>query len=1490
MKWTVLSIFFTLLLLTMLFAIPAVQSRAAKWTVSWVNNRFETQISIDRLQFVLPDQIIIKNLYLPDRSGDTIVFASEADVHFGGYFSETKSAKSSGVQLHDLKFYWQTLPGDSVSSFMQFVDKIDGDDNSSSAPFGLTVEDIEITNGRYLMEDLNCDSCFSFFLTDLNLAVSSFKMKGSSIALDLNSLRAKDQRSVDIESLTTHFEMDSSQMHFEALKFKTAESNFDGDLHFAYQGFPDFKSFTEKVALKSSVKTALVNQRELQFFAADYPNFGTVKLKGQMEGLVEDFELKNVELSLGNQTKIRARELVIKNTLQTDSLYFKAKGFKYQSSRMESQRWMHLFSESPLPKQLETLSDIKLIADFNGYWRNFETDIDLQTNLGDVSLQLELNIWDSLQPPVYRASLSTSAFDLATLLQQPKLGIAQLQAKLDGEGFSIDELKTSLQGQIQQLEFNNYVYSGIAVNGHFERSLFNGDLAINDPNFKFNFSGLAGFEADTSTYNGKAVVHYADLHKLHFIDDTIALAQTEVNLNFKALNYDKWVGTVALSNSTYESPARFYFFNEIFAQSSGFKGDREFLFESDLADFNLSGEYSFSGIKQALLSQYSQLVKTKEWVKPPHDQNFDFGFFFNNTELVSELFVPQLKLEANTTIEGHYESESNTLTANVESGEIWYQQNAITNIELFLKASQEKTQLRFDLGSIQLANQRRFDSVQLGNYIFNDTLFYDLSGIFRDSVDSRISVLGYAIQDDTLSYELGFLKGNFNVGYQDFVFNDKNRIVIDTGGAHIHNFVLSHQDEHLFVNGNISKNQNEILRLGIENFSMDLPNYLLGSRAAKFDGSVSGEVILSQLLLQPKFAAEIDMDSLTINQSWLGNLSLASDWMMNSDSVFLRGDMERGELSIFDGEGVYVTDSLGQLNIVADFNRFKLNALDPFLEDITQDNHGFLSGSLKLTGNSFKPKLNGVLQLADAGFKVGFLQTEYTFIGNPQLELVNSELRFDKLRLRDSKYLTQALLKGDLTHQNFTDFNLNLHIDANDFLVLDTDSKSEDPYYGTAFVSGTIDINGPLDDILIKANVTSEKNTEFYLPIDGATEVEEVEFVHFVDYSNVDNIEEVIGRGLAAQASASGVSIDFNMTINPSASIGIIIDREIGNILVSRGFGNLQLTMDQFGEMGMFGTYTVHEGFYNFVFATSQGTSFLSLQRKFELLRGGTVVWNGDPLEALINVTGRYQTKADPTVLVPSYTGGRTLTIVDLSLQGDLMDPDINFDISTPRAGNSIQSVIDGQLTEIDVMYKQVFSLLAINQFAPNEGLDYDVNDNRSLALSALASQATNYLNQLTGDYQFSLGYQVATDKSNRSAIDAAKTTQSSDELEVGVSKRFFDERVVVNTSLGVAVGEVNDDQSQLAGDFEIVYNVTKDGRIRAKVFNRSIQNQTYNPGSQNYQQGLGLFYSVDFENGKDLKQKVFGKKDSLVEVPNGTLAKPDSLDQDSDPIPPENL
>jgi len=1426
-----------LLLTTVVFSFPSVQTATAKRAAVWFNKQYDQSLTLETFRYVFPNQLKFNEVYIPDEEGDTLIYTGKLDFYFTGFNSVTNTLGSGEIEIKKLRFNWLKKEGAEEFNFKKFIQKFSSKDSvKSKPPFGLEVDDIKISDGLFHYEDFNCDSCDAYFLKDIDLDIDGFDLNGDYVEAEVKSLSFKDEYSFRVKQLKGELAYQENYIEARNLNLETERTKLVGDFRLDYPDMEAFSSFLEKVRITADIEEGSVADKDIQVFASKYTDFGTVLLKGKFKGPVNQLEMKDLALEFGKNTSLEG-EILLKDPSVTDSLFVNSSKMKF-STITEDVEWFYgLFSDTTLPSVVASLGQVDFEGSFNGYLKDFSTKGEVTTEVGKVKANLSMSNLKNAKKAFYKGSIELDKIDLGILVNDTSLGLINGLFEVDGNGLNPATMASELKARVSLLQFNQYNYSGITIDGRIDDGKFNGDLNIEDPNLEFDFRGFASFTGDTSTYDFVSQIKSADLYALNLADDTISFVTSELDIDFKALNYDKWAGTIKVTNSTYENSNNYYFFQDILIASDGMDTNRTLSINSNILDGKLEGNYTLKGVADVFqyhTGKYFSLVKK---VKPPEKENFSFELSVKNTLVVSEILIPELDIEPGSSIKGRYLSEGQQLDIDIISKGVRYDKYLVKNADLNYSGGEEKSRLAFNISEMSLPTGFQIDSIRLANFYYRDTLFYTLKWILRDSIDSRSRFKGFAIQEDSLSFLLGVNKSGFNIGNEDFEVNSGNRIRIDTGGIHIENLQINNKERQLAINGNISDNPHEILRLNLRGFGIDLANYFIASPQARFGGELYGNIILSQLLGSPRFAANLKIDSMMMNNTALGDLELNSDWSLKNDSIKISANMMLGELNTMTIDGFYQPDSLGSINFDIIFDHFRLVAFNPLLDGIAENLRGFLSGGMHIKGNTGSPEITGTVTLPKVAFTVSFLQTDYNLTGTPTVEISENKISFPRLKLKDSRFGTEGTLSGDITHNNFSDVNLDLRVDGKELLALNTTSSGDDAYYGTAFIGGSVYLKGPPDELKISAVVTTERETQFNIPIGGATEVGKSGFVNFV--SNEEDTLKIEQNRLIVD---KGISIDFDISVDQDAELNIIIDEQTGNRLFAKGDGNIKLSIDPYSDMQLFGIYTVAEGEYQF---NIEGM----FNKKFKVQRGGTVTWNGDPYNANLNLQALYTTKADPGIIVPQYNGGNTLVEVYLNLSGPLSNPDISFDIKTPRAGSNTQTVISNRLTDEQQTNQQVFSLLATNSFAPENsfvgGSGLGINE-----WDLLTSQAEAWINQLTGDYNITLDYQ-----GNSQSVDPSAVAASQEEVEVGVSTQFFNDRVTVNGSVGVPLGE---NQNEVAGDFEIEYSITEDGRFRTKVFNRSVQDQ-YSFSQQN-QQGLGFFYRLDFDSWNNFIPKLVNR------------------------------
>ena len=512
-----------------------------------------------------------------------------------------------------------------------------------------------------------------------------------------------------------------------------------------------------------------------------------------------------------------------------------------------------------------------------------------------------------------------------------------------------------------------------------------------------------------------------------------------------------------------------------------------------------------------------------------------------------------------------------------------------------------------------------------------------------------------------------------------------------------------------------------------------------------------------------------------------------------------------------------------------------LNPLNPFGGGAVSNIRGNISGKSKITGRLERPKINGLLILDDGGFSIPYLNIDYQFDNNSRIILADQSFIFDSANFIDTKFNSEAQLNGKMSHVNFTNWSLDTRIQTDRLLVLDTKQREESLYYGTGYVSGNIDVSGPMNQLFVEANVSTSEGTIFKIPLSDSEMISENSYIKFVNRDEKGNKST---RNVKLDE-IKGIEMEFNMDVTDDAEIEIVIDPDSGSSIIGRGNGSILAQINTNDKFQMYGDFLVLNGYYNY----SLGKL---IQKKFKLVKDGSLQWDGNPLKAEINIEAIYDgISVNPSTLLDNPINQSIPVEVKVNLTGALEKPDLDFDISFPKINSTLNNELRDRLRDKDKRQFQALSLLATGSFRSKIALDSQD------AFELVSDGVTNVLNDIfsNDDNKVKLGLDLDIGEN---------TPEYETDSRVGVTlSTKISENILINGKVGVPVGGVS--QSTVAGDFEVELLLNEDRTLSLKFFNR--ENSIQNFGEQiGYTQGLGLSYNIEFDNLKELLKELFSK------------------------------
>ena len=512
-------------------------------------------------------------------------------------------------------------------------------------------------------------------------------------------------------------------------------------------------------------------------------------------------------------------------------------------------------------------------------------------------------------------------------------------------------------------------------------------------------------------------------------------------------------------------------------------------------------------------------------------------------------------------------------------------------------------------------------------------------------------------------------------------------------------------------------------------------------------------------------------------------------------------------------------------------DNLNLKIIEPYLTSLTSDIGGTLyTKDLKIKGPFTQPNISGILEAKNAHLKIDILNITYDF--NDKIYLNNNIFSFKNFTLSD-KQKNKIVLNGDITHHNFTDFDLNINAVADKLKILDTDEYSDQMYYGTAFASATADVKGDLNHLNIDVAARTERGTILTVPISSKTSATQNSFIKFITIQDTTSIslEDKIKKE-ETQGLTYDISVDLNVT--PDAQLILPMDfNQLKGDLSAKGNGDLKIALGSERELSLIGGIEIENGQFKM--------SVMDMMAKtFEIEQGGTLTWTGEPAGGNLDLQAIYKTKASLMPILGSEYSKAVDVQSIIKLTGSMMNPQPKFDIRLP---NTDDNTVERLFMNIDrndekAMLEQTVSLLFLHQFYSAEG-NYEntvMETGISSAFEAAFGQISGMLTDVIRVVDVNMNYSRGTET-------------TSDQFDVNLSRDYGRWVVNVNSSFGTGenISTTNQETNAIIGDAYVEYKMTDAFRVR--VFNRSNANDFTKYNISPFTQGVGLFYRKQFDS-----------------------------------------
>lgn len=1476
---TTIIVVLTLLLTLMISVqIPFVQTKIATYAVSEVNKAFDTQISVERVDIDFFGDFNLYGITAEDDYQTQFINIKrlEARISLTAIIRNPDRLTIRKLKLHEPKVKVITYKGDDESNFIELINKFSSKEKKEKSDFVLRGI-LDVTNGELLIQNQNLEGYNQNWIDArrLNLKVENFKLENNEIWGDLIYLSFEGRRN-DEEYVLKNFSGDvhygMQEIRVDQLNFETEDSYLDGNLVLSYDSISEMKDFANKVNWDVEFKDkSKINFKDIRYFVQDFNKNSTVDIIGKVSGTLNDLQLSDFQLS-SDGTLIAANQFSLIEMTSGEKLSLNTSNVKIKTSYTDLVELLPTFISQTIPDFMNRFGTIDYLGDFELEPEQINIKGNVITALGAADLTVKLdNYRNNL---AYSGTLLASKINLKQVTEIDQLGFVNGKMNFDGKGTDLKTLRLTAKGNLDYIDLIGNRYNNIIVNGLLQNEKFTGHLAINDRNINLVYDGTFDFSKTPFQMEFTSQVKNVSLDFLGITKDLNAHLTANLNGDLSFSNLDDFLGTLSIDELYFTSKADTIEIPHAHLVSNIIEDTHNL--ELDVPDYlkgEIHGQYKLSQLPDIIMNSVSKntiLTYEPKSISP----NQKFSFFFEVEQNLFSLIDPKIQIAPGTILDGQVDGNDNTLIAELSSIAIGYNgfdaYGPLINIDT--SKDVEPIYIRTDSANIKGTMVYNLD---VHTTPIQDSLLLKTKFKVGKEADIDFDLNLYHTLDENKNLVFGFSPSEIEINDSYWQLNPNNKantnraiINFDKNFYQLQNISLISEDQKLKLDGYFKNEEDYKLNANLEDLIISrlIPKGLLGE--LEIDGIINGSVDIVRNETELKPLMELRVNTLSLNKYDLGNLYLNGVYNVNQNVFDVEMYLNQKQVQVLYLNG-YIDNKTEkpELNLFASLDDFDFNFIESFLSAAMSKVRGKLSGEMRFTGPFDSPEFNGMLDLNNLGFTVDFLNVDYSFDGVNTVPVYKASgsqgfISLDQVNFRDTKYNTRGEVTGQLLFRDFASWFLNLSFNTRNLLVMDTNIKQNDLFYGTVFGQGAFELFGPPERLDISASATINDGSEFTINT-GATKIEaENTLVRFVPET-----QKKIKDG-----PPQGMNIDLEITATPSTTVNLVIDPQTNDMVIANGFTEkLKFNLSRSGAMNINGTYTLDTGEY-------QLRQIPLLNRNFDIKKGSYVRWNNSsPFEADLDIVANYErTVTNVGEFVGSGQTQAYDVVLGINITETLSAPSMNLTLDIPKAGSDVKSLIDYKFN-LDPGEKmiQFGSILLFGRFN---------TETESIISAGASSTGTDMvLKQLSGVLNSLIsggGVNFDVDYIQGSNTDFVKTN-----LRVDLSPRWTFKGV-----FGVAVGSNSTYQnSTTTGEAEIEWDASKqmDQSIVFNFFTRptnfGIQSSDQDGGFQSV--GAGIVYRTSF----DKLPKLFNKKDKSRSIKsNGKNAlgeietKKDSIADDS--------
>ncbi|MFT4155630.1 translocation/assembly module TamB domain-containing protein [Parafilimonas sp.] len=1310
----------------------------------------------------------------------------------------------------------------------------------------------------------------------INGTIKNLSLLKDTITANID-IDAAERSGVHIRKLQAQYKLTPQKMEFSKLLLKTNKSTVTNYFVMKYKDFKkDMADYTNKVVMAASIKNSLVYSDDIAYFAPVLAKWNErFVLNGNFNGTVNDFTVKSLFAKNGNNTYISG-DLAVTNTTDPVKINITLNDANVQTNNREIAFVLPDLATITSPN-LAALGNVRFVGNFTGTLNDFKAKGTLASALGGLYTDVSFSFPKKAEPS-YKGIIQTRQFNLGRFLSVANLGNVTFNGNISGRSFKLSKISTKLNGNFASLVFKDYDYKNLSFDGEIKQRNFQGEFIAADTNFNFTSNIAIDLNGEAPSFNILGDLANANLRALHLSEDSIVVAGL-LDMDFQGHNIDDFLGFAKILNASVKRNSQQLYLDSITLSTSLDSNNVKVLrLESRELSASVEGQYKILQLPQnfqAFLNRYYP-----SYINPPKNelgnQNFKIsvrtGDFENYAKIIDSNFSgfdDALLTGRISNVNGRH------INFNINIPFAKYKNLSLEDAKFTGDGDEDSLLLTGNLGRFYVSDSTFFPNTKISVRSAND-----LSHVLVST--SANTTLNYAELDADVrtlpeGVSINFHPSSFVLNNKKWNLQNQGEVMIKKNASSAKNMKFTQGFQEISIES-VPDETGASNALAVKLKDVDIGDIMpLFVKNPLMEGVANGNVYFRNIYTKLTADGQIHLTQFRLNNDSIGLIDLSTKYNADVGKIIF-SIKSNSETFVLNSDGQYdLRDSTNKpLATTMHLDHAKVGILNSFLGTIFDDITGLATGTIHLNGSFKDLHLTGKAHLDSGALTVRYTQVRY-FIPSADFVFYDDRLDFGSFTIKD-KFGNTGKVSGVLNETAFKNNSYAFNMSTDKLLLLDTKAKDNPLFYGDVTGKANVSLNGPQENMQMSISGEPTDASHVYIQTNTSKKSADADFIIFKQYGGQPKTDSA--------AAITNLNINLDLTANNKVTLSVILDELTGDIIEATGNGRMLIKVPAIGDVSMTGRYNIEQGNYNF--------NFQSLVKKpFELIpdQNSYIEWNGNPYNALINITARYTAKnvsvsdlvsSSGFLLDQSISGYRGDVYVIAGLVGKLTQPQIKFRLDFPegsaiRSNDNFNRLLAKMESDENEMLKQVTWLIVFDSFSPYGEISSSQTFVQSTAYNTISQKIASVLNSkisdllysLTGDrtLHFDVGAKTYSSYSI-SGTSSSSNTLDRTAVELKLNKSLLNNKLIItfggdldfNVSSTAAASATNNNLQWLP-DISVQIVLSKDRKLRAIVFNHSSLGAT-NTGTigRVTRQGVSISYTRDFDRlfGKDFDESYF--------------------------------